>query len=83
MNRGEWMVMLVVTAYQARLAMVVVAALALAGAITLRLAPGRRWYDSASTFLLLSGALVGAVFLGVHVLMGMPVASIELLTFRD
>ena len=83
MSRGEWMVMLVVTAYQARLVMVVVAALALAGAITLRLAPGRRWYDSVSTFLLLSGALIGVTFLAVHVLMGLPVASVELLTFRD
>lgn len=80
---GEWMMMLVLTAYEGRLAMVSVAATALAGAITLRLAPGRRWYDSLSTFLLLSGVLLAAVFLAVHVLMDLPVAQIELLTFRD
>jgi len=78
---GAALVMLVVTAYQERLALVAVAAALLAGAITARLAQGRRWYDSLATFLLLTLLLTVVVFLAVHVLMELPVAEIEVVSF--
>ena len=83
MSPPERFLMIVVTAYQARLAFIVVSAALLSGALTLRWSVDRRWYDSLSTFVFLTvlGSAVG--YLAAHVLLEVPIASVEVLSFLE
>ena len=82
MRTAEQLVMVVVTAYQDRLAFLAICAALLAAAITVRLSPGRRWYDSATTFLILTTLLTALAYLTTHVLLDLPIAGIEVVSFR-
>ena len=59
-----------------------IAALA-AGALTSRVAEGRRWYDSLTTFALLTTIFAAVFYLTAHVLAGIPVAGIEFIAWRE
>ena len=80
---GEMISMLIVTAHQGRFGFIVVTAALLAGALALRWSHRRRWYDSVATFLLLTVLFTTTGYLALHVLLDVPVAGFEVVTFRD
>lgn len=79
----EAMWMFIVTAHAERLGFLAVCAALAAGALALRTAQGRRWYDVASTFALLTVAFTGIGYLGVQVLAEIAVAGIEFIAWRE
>ena len=79
----EMMWMFIVTAHAERLGFLAVCAALAAGAVSLRTAQGRRWYDVASSFTLLTATFVGIGYLAIQVLAEIAVAGIEFIRWRE
>jgi hypothetical protein len=74
---------IVLTAYQDRLAFILIASALLAGGISLRyLSRGRRWFEPVAAFLLMTVLFTALWVLGLQLVFGVPVTGIEVVSFQ-
>jgi uncharacterized membrane protein YjjP (DUF1212 family) len=81
MDQPMWMV--IVTARAEPMGFLLVCAALAGAAATLRLSSQRRWFDSVSTFILLTALLAVIFYLSAHVLAEISVAGIEFFAWRE
>lgn len=77
------LVAIVMMAHQGRLSWILGCAALMAASIALRTAPGRRWYDVLSTFFFLLLIFSLVVVLTLQLFFDVPVAGLEVVSFRE